>query len=115
MKTTIKRSAVSLTALALFIATPAITPAFATPVETDTIIDLPDLSPISVAFSPNGKMAYVGERFNDAVLVIDVATGTLTSTIDLLDGVYPVAVAFSPNGKRAYVANRGSHSISVIK
>jgi len=68
--------------------------------------------PQSVAFSPNGKNAYVANRWVGTVSVITVATGDVTDTITV--GAYPTAVAFSPNGKKAYVTNSLNGTVSVI-
>jgi YVTN family beta-propeller protein len=78
---------------------------------TDTI-DVGD-QPFSVAFSPNGKKAYVANYLGSTVSVITVKTGEETDTIDV--GDIPYSVAFSPNGKKAYVANYLDDTVSVIK
>jgi YVTN family beta-propeller protein len=66
-----------------------------------------------VAFSPNGKKAYVANANDGTVSVITVATGAVAAdTIDVGDG--PASVAFSPNGKKAYVANYDDDTVSVI-
>jgi YVTN family beta-propeller protein len=65
-----------------------------------------------VAFSPNGKRAYVANLSDDTVSVITVATGDVVDTITVGDG--PSSAAFSPNGKRAYVANLFDDTVSVI-
>jgi YVTN family beta-propeller protein len=69
--------------------------------------------PSSVAFSPNGKKAYVANYGAGTVSVINVSTGTVSRRIRV--GFSPVSVAFSPNGKKAYVANAGDVTVSVIK
>jgi YVTN family beta-propeller protein len=65
-----------------------------------------------VAFSPNGKKAYVTNAGDNTVSVINVKTGEETDTINVGDN--PYSVAFSPNGKKAYVANYLDDTVSVI-
>jgi YVTN family beta-propeller protein len=68
-----------------------------------------------VAFSPDGKTAYVTNLQASSVSVIDVATNTVnttTPTITVRSG--PEGVAFSPDGKTAYVTNSFDASVSVI-
>jgi YVTN family beta-propeller protein len=66
-----------------------------------------------VAFSPNGKKAYVTNYEDETLSIINVASGEVTDTISV--GAYPISVAFSPKGKKAYVANAGDNRVSVIK
>jgi YVTN family beta-propeller protein len=103
----------ALLSLTMVVSVPA--PAAAAPRVTSTI-DVGNF-PQSVAFSPNGKKAYVanggGGVENDTVSVITVATGDVTDTIDV--GNNPTSVAFSRNGKKAYVANYLDDTVSVIK
>jgi YVTN family beta-propeller protein len=108
--TTIKKSSLSLAAASLILLAPVTTPVFAAPAVVDTITV--GESPYSVAFSPNGKTAYVANRADDTVSVITVATGNSSNTITV--GDYPQSVAFSPNGKTAYVANFSDDTVSVI-
>jgi YVTN family beta-propeller protein len=84
--------------------------AVAPPTVTSTI-DVGD-APYSVAFSPNGKKAYVTNYDDDTVSVITVATGAVSEPITV--GNIPASVAFSPNGKKAYVANYVDDTVSVI-
>jgi len=114
MKTTLRRSALSLAALAIFIATPTINPAFAVPVETDTISMPVGSRPTGLAFSPNGLKAYVANYRIDSVSVISVEDGTVKN-ISLPTGSAPASVAVSPNGKQAYVGNYDNSTVSVIK
>jgi len=114
MNRSTKRSALSLAALALFIATPVITPAYAAPVVIDTIEFAEGVKPVAVAVSPSGKKAYVANIYGDNVSVINVATGNVSKTIELPADSWPCSVVFSPNGKRAYVANTNGRTISVI-
>ena len=102
--------AVSLALFSLMMVVSVPAPAGAAPVVTG-IISVGD-APNSVAFSPNGKKAYVANYNEDTVSVITVATGEETSTITVGNG--PTSVAFSPNGKKAYVANYNEDTVSVI-
>ena len=68
--------------------------------------------PWSVAFSPNGSVAYVANESPNNVSVIDVGTENVTNTINVGDD--PNSVAFSPDGLVAYVANGNSANVSVI-
>ena len=111
MTITIRRTALSLTAATLMMVAPVTTPVFAAPAVADTITV--GSVPVTVAFSPNGKKAYVTNIEDDTVSVIRVATGDVTDTIPVGDD--PYSVAFSPNGKKAYVANSADNTVSVIK
>jgi YVTN family beta-propeller protein/VCBS repeat-containing protein len=65
-------------------------------------------SPYGVALSPDGKHAYVTNRNDGTVSVIDTATNTVTDTIaPITAGTYPEGVAVSPDGKHVYVVNSG--------
>ena len=77
--------------------------------------------PRAVAFSPNGKRAYVTNFSDDSVSVITVRFNEvikrfgdtdITDIIRVGDG--PFGVAVTPDGKRAYVANELDGTISVI-
>ncbi len=79
--------------------------------------------PEAVAFTPDGRRAYVVNRFDNAVTVIDTATSTVIDTDPVASGVNPiflgngndpVAIAISPNGTRAYVANSGTNTVTII-
>ena len=109
MTKTLPRTALTLAATTWMLVAPLTNPVFAAPAVVDTVTV--GESPYSVAFSPNGKIAYVGNA-DDTVSVITVATGDVTGTINVGDS--PVSVAFSPNGKYAYVANRWVGTVSVI-
>ena len=110
MTMTIRRTALSLASLTLTLVATVTSPVFAAPTVTDTITV--GMNPNSVAFSPNGKKAYVANIFDDTVSVITVKTGAVTDTISVGDG--PYSVAFSPNGKKAYVSNSNAGTVSVI-
>ena len=106
-----KRTTLALVAATSMMVASATSSAFSAPAVVDTITV--GASPWSVAFSPNGKKAYVANIDDDNVSVISVATGDVVDTISVVEG--PYSVAFSPNGKRAYVANVDSGNVAVIK
>jgi YVTN family beta-propeller protein len=68
--------------------------------------------PFGVAFTPDGRHAYVTDRNATAVSVIDTASHTVTATITV--GVFPTSVAVSPDGREAYVTNATTNTVSVI-
>ena len=87
----------------------------------------PGAGPRHLAFSPDGKFAYVSDEMTDAVTayVWDAQRGALreVQTISSLPDDYPPAeadknttseVAVHPNGKFVYIANRGHDSIAVF-
>jgi YVTN family beta-propeller protein len=72
--------------------------------------------PQFVAFTPDGKRAYVS-IFNNArtvnvVGVLDTATNAFITTVPV--GVRPFALDVTPDGKKVYVPNHDSGSITVI-
>ena len=111
MNMTMRRTALSLAAATLMIAAPITAPVFAAPVVVDTIAV--GLGPWAVAFSPNGKKAYVANFFGDTVSAIKTSTGDVTDTINVGDG--PYSLAFSPMGKQVYVAMVNIATVSVIR
>ncbi|WP_432211834.1 NosD domain-containing protein [Methanosarcina mazei] len=68
--------------------------------------------PEGVAVTPDGKKAYVPDRWGVNVSVVDTATNTVIDTVKV--GSDPYGVAISPDGKKVYVANSGSNNISII-
>jgi YVTN family beta-propeller protein len=69
-------------------------------------------TPVQVAISPNGALAYAVNQGSNNVSVIDTATESVTATIGV--GNRPYGVAFSPDGGTAYVANTQDDTVSVI-
>ncbi len=70
-------------------------------------------SPEGVAFSPDGRKAYVTNRVSGSISMVNTATNTVITTT-ILDSLVPVqGVVASPDGKRVYVAN-GSTGIKVL-
>ncbi len=66
-----------------------------------------------VAFSPNGKYAYVGNAGSENVVIIDTSTNTVVSTITSGFSL-PYSISFSPSGAYAYVANKNSNNVAII-
>jgi YVTN family beta-propeller protein len=61
--------------------------------------------PTGIAFSTDGKTAYVAFSRNNSVAVFDAGTRELKSEIPV--GMAPFAVVLSPNSGKLYVSNRG--------
>ena len=81
---------------------------------TDRIVGEPitvGIRPAGVAFTPDGKRAYVVNQGDDNVAVIDTRTDTVLNP-PIAVGDQPWAVAVAPDGKRVYVTN--IRSVSVI-
>ena len=82
-----------------------------------TSIDV-GVRPIYVAFTPNGRFAYVtnngdpNEPAPGTVTVIDAILHVPLKTITV--GVLPTGVAATPDGRFVYVGNYGSGTVSVI-
>jgi YVTN family beta-propeller protein len=70
------------------------------------------LSPIEMAFSPDGHFLYVVCQDSDEVRVVDPESGSVVSSIHV--GHIPRDIAFSPNAHRLYVTNAWSDTVSVI-
>jgi len=62
--------------------------------------------PIGVAITPDGNRAYVTNRGNGTVEVIETSTNTWVETIPVSSS-FPVGIAITPDGTRAYVVTRG--------
>jgi len=65
-----------------------------------------------VAIDPTGTTAYATLSNDNAVSVVDLASGTTTATIPV--GTFPFGIAITPNGKSAYVTNSSDGTVSVI-
>lgn len=70
-------------------------------------------SPLFIAFSHDGQLAFVSNSTADSVSVIDAANRKLVSEIPV--GRAPAGLAVSPDDRWLYVANRFSHSVSVVE
>lgn len=78
---------------------------------TNTVVDTITVgqSPWGIAFTPDGKRAYVA-NMSGTISVIDTGTNTVVATIT--DPAGPIGVAITPDGTRAYVSNsRGTVSV----
>jgi YVTN family beta-propeller protein len=65
-----------------------------------------------VAFTPDGRTAFVTNGVNDTVTPVDVATNKPGTAIDVGGWAYAVAVA--PDGKTAYVAGFNTDTVTPI-
>jgi len=70
------------------------------------------LSPIEMAFSPDGRLLYVVCQESDEIRVVDAASANVVATIPV--GHVPRGIALSPDGRRLYVTNSWSDTVSVI-
>lgn len=70
-------------------------------------------SPWSVAISPDGAKAYVVNRSDGALTVIDAATLSSTATIYL--GAEPSAIVLDPQGRTAYVALTAEAAVIAVE
>jgi YVTN family beta-propeller protein len=79
-------------------------------------IDISAGPPQFIAFSPDGRTAYVSvwdeARTIAAVSVLDTTTNSVVATIDV--ETRPFLAAVSPDGKWLYVPNHDNDSVSVI-
>ena len=64
------------------------------------------------SFANSAPFAYIANRDDDTVSVIDTVTDKVVSTIAV--GDYPHGLAVTPNGERIFVANRSAGTVSVI-
>ena len=86
---------------------------------SDSVVTPPlalDNSPNAVAFSPDGRRAYVATGHGLSaghVWVIDTTTNTLIGA-PITVGATPLGIAVTPDGRKAYVANDNDGTISVI-
>jgi YVTN family beta-propeller protein len=70
------------------------------------------LSPIEMAFFPDGHLLYVVCQDSDEVRVLDTESGKVLGSIHV--GHIPRDIALSPDAHRAYVTNAWSDTVSVI-
>jgi uncharacterized repeat protein (TIGR01451 family) len=68
--------------------------------------------PLSVAVSPDGKTAVVGNDSDGTATVIDTGVNTVRGTVPT--GSNPAGVAITPDSTRAVVTNSTAGSISVV-
>jgi YVTN family beta-propeller protein len=70
------------------------------------------LSPIEMAFSPDGHLLYVVCQDSDEVRIVDPNSAKVVGSIHV--GHVPRGIALSPDARRLYVTNAWSDSVSVI-
>ena len=77
-------------------------------------------APTAVAFSPDGRTAYVTNQLDGNVGVINVATGVQTATIPL-PGANPFAVVASPDGTQIFISSNqtsvyvaDAHTLAIV-
>jgi YVTN family beta-propeller protein len=81
--------------------------------QTKTVHSIPVKGePWGVAFTPDGKFAYVTLEDKDAIEVIATQTEQPVGQIPV--GANPINVVFTPNGATAYVVNYEGNDVSVI-
>ena len=90
-------------------ATPAPVPLFLTSVNTGA-----GSAPVAVAVTPNGARAYIANRDNGTISILNTASNTITTPITLPAGAAPTSLAITPSGAHAYVTNRDANTVSVI-
>jgi YVTN family beta-propeller protein len=81
-------------------------------VVTNTIENVGSI-PVGLAFSPDGRKAYVVNGGENRVRVIDTETETVDDTL-IRVGDQPQEIAINSAGTRAYVTNYGDGTVSVI-
>jgi YVTN family beta-propeller protein len=70
------------------------------------------LSPIEMAFSPDGRLLYVVCQDSDELRVVDLNSSKVVKIIPL--GRVPRGMALSRDGSRAYVTNSWSDTVSIV-
>jgi uncharacterized repeat protein (TIGR01451 family) len=68
--------------------------------------------PLSVAVSPDGKTAIVGNDLDGSATLINTGLNTVRATVPV--GSNPAGIAITPDSTRAVVANTTAGSISVV-
>jgi YVTN family beta-propeller protein len=70
------------------------------------------LSPIEMAFSPDGRLLYVVCQASDELRVVDIQSGKVVGAVPV--GHVPRGIVLSPDGRQIYVTNSWSDTVSVI-
>ena len=60
--------------------------------------------PYEIAFTPDGKRAYITNEDSNSLSVVDVSSATVSATLPVGDA--PVGVEITPDGTRAYVVSQ---------
>lgn len=68
--------------------------------------------PLSVAVSPDGKTAIVGNDSDGSTTIINTGVNTVRATVPV--GSNPAGIAITPDSTRAFVANSTAGSVSVV-
>jgi DNA-binding beta-propeller fold protein YncE len=91
-------------------------PGFVVPIDTATDTARKPISvgvrPGAIAFTPNGKFAFVANEGDDTVTPINVATGTAGTPIHARLGSSGLNILFTPDSRTAYVP--GDSEVTVI-
>jgi YVTN family beta-propeller protein len=82
------------------------------PQQSATLLGERYLSPIEMAFSPDGRMLYVVCEGSDEVRAVEVASNKVVGSVAV--GHVPRGIAVSPDGHQLYVTNAWSDTVSVI-
>ena len=69
--------------------------------------------PVTVAFSPDGRHAFVTHFADDWVAVMDPKSGKLLKRLEV--GRNGANVSFRPDGKYGYVAVTGENAVAVVE
>lgn len=80
--------------------------------ESSTITIPVGVTPVGVAFNPEGNIAYVTNRLSNTVSVIDVFKHKVIDTIPV--GTQPVGISLTEDGKYSAVANALDDTVSII-
>lgn len=80
--------------------------------QSGTLVKEHYLSPIEMAFSPDGHVLYVVCQDSDEVRVLDVDSAKVIGIIHV--GHVPRGITLSPDAHRLYVTNAWSDTVSVI-
>ena len=70
------------------------------------------LSPIEMAFSPDGRLLYVVCQESDELRVVDLQSSKVVGSVPV--GHVPRGIAQSPDNRRIYITNAWSDTVSVI-
>jgi YVTN family beta-propeller protein len=71
-------------------------------------------APRAIALDPLGRRAYVAVADDDAVQVLDVASGATVGRVRLSPGDRPWDLALAPDGRTLVVANQGTNTVSFV-